>query len=59
MLKKIFKRSAQFIVLLLLVLAVVGVLKHQSLPDNSQRTVSRALPPNPDGLLVKHLLPQA
>lgn len=58
----IFKYIQRFIkvflmsfVILIAVLAIVGLLTHKSLPDNSNRTASTHLPPNPDGHFFKIL----
>lgn len=43
------------IVILIVGLVVLGLLTHKSLPDNSNRTASTHLPPNPDGHFFKIL----
>lgn len=55
---KLFKKTAIFLLALMVALALIAVMTYKALPDNSGRTVSQALPVNPDGLLASHFLPQ-
>lgn len=54
MLKKLFF----FIAFLALALLVTALLTHKKLPDNSQRSVSQWLPPNPQGRLAQAIVPE-
>ncbi|MDO4794984.1 MAG: hypothetical protein Q4A28_03465 [Brachymonas sp.] len=58
MLKHIIKRSIQVLALLLLLGAVLAVITRKPLPDNSGRSASTSLSPDPASLLAARLLPQ-
>lgn len=53
--KRFFNMFLMGIMGLLVVLGMVGFLTHKNLPDNSHRTLSTALAPNPDGHFAKLL----
>lgn len=56
--KTIVKYFLQAALLIAAVLLVIALLSRKSLPDNSNRTVSRNMPPNAEGRLAQHLVPQ-
>ena len=51
------KKILLFIILLVVVLAVTALVTRRELPANHKRTVSQWLPPNPDGVLARAILP--
>ncbi|PJK01392.1 hypothetical protein CO615_04545 [Lysobacteraceae bacterium NML75-0749] len=52
------KTITRFFLTLAIVLAVTAFITHKQLPDNSQRSISKALPPQPESsALAAHFLP--